>query len=74
MASRLLERVNPVEMSTEVLERALSPSPKLVRTLDALHLATLVFLRGRGLEVQLAIYDGRLLSAAVGLGFELAPC
>jgi hypothetical protein len=73
-ACRLLERVNLVEMSTEVLERALSPFPKPVRPLDALHLATLVFLRGRGLEVRLATYDGRLMSAAVALGFELASC
>jgi hypothetical protein len=45
-----------------------------VRTLDALHLATLDFLRGQGLEVWLATYDRRLAAAALSLGFSLAEC
>ena len=54
-----------MEMSAEVLSRALLPFAQPVRTLDALHLATLVFLRSRGLSPGLATYDQRLAAAAV---------
>jgi hypothetical protein len=57
-----------------VLARALLPFPQAVRTLDALHLATLDFLRTQGLDVALASYDQRLSAAAAGLGFALADC
>lgn len=73
-ARLLLDRVNLVEMSPQVLGRCLSPFPQPVRTLDALHLATLVFLRSRGLEVHLATYDLRLATAATALGFVMASC
>ena len=73
-ARLLLDRVNLVEMSPQVLGRCLSPFPQPVRTLDALHLATLDFLRSSGLAMQLATYDLRLATAAVAMGFELAPC
>ena len=73
-ARRLVDRVNLLEMSAEVLARALLPFPQPVRTLDALHLATMVFLRGRGLSPALATYDQRLAAAAVGEGFALAEC
>jgi hypothetical protein len=43
-----------------------------LRTLDALHLASLAFLRGRGQTVLLASYDDRQLAAAEALGLELA--
>lgn len=42
---RLLARVNFVELVAPVLARALEPFPKPVRTLDALHLASMDFLR-----------------------------
>ena len=42
-------------MERAALARALEPWPVPLRTLDALHLATIVFLRGRGEEVELAI-------------------
>lgn len=73
-ARRLVDRVNLLEMSAEVLGRALLPFPQPVRTLDALHLATMVFLRSRGLVPALATYDQRLAAAAVGEGFALADC
>jgi len=50
----------------------LQPFPVAVRTLDALHLATIEFLRARGHAVELASYHERLLAAARGLGIELA--
>jgi len=66
----LLARVSLLELAPPVLERALDPFPRPVRTLDALHLASMVFLRRLGQDVRLACYDGRLSAAAEALGFE----
>jgi len=38
------------------------------RTLDALHLASMAFLRARGVKLTLASFDGRLSDAASALG------
>jgi len=73
-ARQLVDRLNLVETSAEVLGRALLPFARPVRTLDALHLATMVFLRSRGLSPALATYDQRLALAAVGEGFAVADC
>src|SRR5262245_35056052 len=45
-ARELLARVSMVELSPVVLARALEPFPIPLRTLDALHLASIEFLRG----------------------------
>ncbi len=71
-ARRLVGRVHLLEISAQVLGRALLPFARPVRTLDALHLATMDFLRGQGLVPALATYDQRLTAAAVGEGFVLA--
>ena len=63
----LLSRVALVELSPPVLARALEPFPKPVRTLDALHLASMEFLRQQGQRISVAVYDGRLLDAARAL-------
>ena len=42
------------------------------RTLDALHLASLEFLRSQGQSVEFASYDGRMLAVARALGVPLA--
>jgi hypothetical protein len=42
--------------------RALDPFPIPVRTLDALHLASIEFLRVRQQQVELESYDGRLVA------------
>ena len=60
----LLGRVALVELSPAVLARALEPFPKPVRTLDALHVASIDFLRRHGQSVSLASYDSRLTDAA----------
>jgi predicted nucleic acid-binding protein len=73
-ARQLVDRLNLLEMSAEVLGRALLPFEQPVRTLHALHLATMVFLRSRGLSPALATYDDRLASAAASEGFALADC
>ena len=70
-ASHLIDRVSLLEMSPRVLARALLPFPLPVRTLDALHLATMDFLRGQGQAIELATYDRRLAAAAKTLGFAL---
>lgn len=72
-ARRLVERVALVELAPEVLARALEPFPTAVRTLDALHLASLAFLHERQPRIALASYDERLLAAARALGFPIAP-
>ena len=73
-ARRLVDRVNLIERSQAVLGRPLLPFSQPVRTLDALHLASMDFLRSQGLSIALATYDQRLAQAAIGLGFALADC
>jgi hypothetical protein len=63
-ARDLLGRVALLELVPTVLSRALEPFPSPVRTLDALHLASLEFLRENGHSVELLAYDERLLAAA----------
>ena len=67
----LLDRVALVDLAEHVLARALEPSPMALRTLDALHLATVEFLRSQQNEIELATYDRRLASAAGALGIPL---
>lgn len=52
---------------------ALHPFPAPVRTLDALQLASMDFLRRHGQEVELAAYDKRLLAVAKLLRFKIHP-
>ena len=63
----LLGRIALVELSQPVLTRALEPFPRPVRTLDALHLASMDFLRKEGQSITLASYDDRLINAARAL-------
>ncbi len=67
----LLSRVAFLELSRPVLSRAAEPFPKPVRTLDALHLASMDFLRQLGQRVELASYDVRLSTAARRMGVPL---
>jgi hypothetical protein len=53
----LIGRVAMIEMVGPVLTRALQPFPVPVRTLDAIHLAALEFIRAQKQSVQLASYD-----------------
>lgn len=66
-ARLLIGRVALIELAPPVLARALEPFPQPVRTLDALHLASIEFLRARGQTVELASYDDRLTAAARAL-------
>jgi hypothetical protein len=60
------------ELTPVILARALDPFPLPVRALDALHLASLEFLRGHGQAVELASYDRRMIAAAEALKIPLA--
>jgi predicted nucleic acid-binding protein len=66
-ARALLLRLDLLELVAPVLERALEPFPAPVRTLDALHLASMEFLRACNVHVRLASYDERLSAAAAAL-------
>ena len=70
-ARALLGRLALVELAPPVLARALEPFPKPVRTLDALHLASMDFLQNHGQSVTLASYDTRLVSCARALHFSI---
>ena len=72
LARRLVERLAILEMLPNVLARALEPFPAPVRTLDALHLASIEFLRARGQTIELASYDERLTVAAKAIGIPIA--
>ncbi|MBI3770171.1 MAG: PIN domain-containing protein [Deltaproteobacteria bacterium] len=69
----LIGRIALLELAPPVLMRALEPFPTVVRTLDALHLASADFLRRQGQAVRLATYDDRLLRSAVALGIDPYP-
>ena len=69
---RLLAGIQLIDMTSATLVRALQPFPLAVRTLDALHLATVEWLRDDGEVVELASYDNRLIAAAQALGVPLA--
>jgi predicted nucleic acid-binding protein len=70
-AGGLIDRVNLIELAPTVLARALDPFPIPVRTLDALHLASMEFIRSLGQAIALASYDERLTEAARRLGIKL---
>ena len=70
-ARQLVGRVALLELSPPVLARALEPFPAPVRTLDALHLASVEFLRTRVQRLELASYDERMFAAARLLGIPL---
>ena len=63
-AQGLLGRLALLELSPQVLARALGAFPIPLRTPDALHLASLDYLRGRRQAVELASYDRRMTAVA----------
>jgi hypothetical protein len=72
-ARQALAEIYLIGLTPAVLRRALEPFPLPLRTLDALHLATVEYLRERGRSVQLASYDQRLLATAAALNVATAP-
>jgi predicted nucleic acid-binding protein len=67
----LISRVALIELAPPVLARALEPFPTPLRTLDALHLASIEFMRAHRQTVALASYDNQLLAAARALGITV---
>lgn len=64
LARLLIGRLALLELAPPVLARALEPFPTPVCTLDALHLASIEFLRERGQSIRLASYDDRMVKCA----------
>lgn len=71
-ARLVLARVARVALREDVLARAMYPFPGPVRTLDALHLATIAYLRQHGVSVELATYDTRMAEVAKGMEIPLS--
>jgi hypothetical protein len=73
--ARFLARLSFLEMAPAILGRAIDPFPVPVRTLDALHLASVEYAneeaQTRGQSVRLASYDNRLIAAARSLEIEI---
>ena len=67
----VIGRVALIELAPQVLARALEPFPLPLRTLDAIHLSSMLFMRERGLKIELASYDGRMLAGARALQVPL---
>lgn len=70
----LIGRLALIELAPVVLARALEPFPMPVRTLDAIHLASLEFVRSHGQQIALASYDERMCATARALGIPLIDC
>lgn len=71
-AREVVQRIAFLELAPPVLARALEPFPIAVRTLDALHLASIEFLRSQRQELELASYDVRMLDAAARMKIPIA--
>ena len=71
-AQTLIDAIDLLELTPTILARALDPFPTPVRTLDALHLASIEFLRAQKQNVALASYDRRMIAAAKALKIPLA--
>jgi predicted nucleic acid-binding protein len=69
----LLGRIAVLELAPAVLSRALEafPDPHRLRTLDALHLASCVYLVDHGQVVSLASYDRRMNAVADAMDIPL---
>lgn len=69
----ILGRIGFLDIIPEVVARAAEPFPLPIRTLDALHLGTLEFVREQGVSIDLAAYDERMCAAAAALNIPLYP-
>jgi len=58
-------------MTPEMLEPVLDGFGDSVRTLDAIHLASMTWMRDQRMAFKLATYDKRLAAAAAKFGVEV---
>ena len=73
LVQQLIGRVSLLALIDDIVSRVRQPFPAPVRTLDALHLASLRFLQRQGVSISLASYDERLLAAARGMNVVIFP-
>lgn len=73
MAAAVFNQISFVDLVEDVLAAAWDALPTGLRTLDALHLASAIFLREQGVELEVATYDRRFADAARQAGFEVMP-
>jgi uncharacterized protein len=67
----LIDAFAIVELDAPIKARAADPFPTLVRTLDALHLASALAVRTATADLYLATHDRELAVAAEALGFRV---
>jgi hypothetical protein len=67
----VLSSVALLDLPEPIVGRAREAFPVHLRTLDALHLSSLLFLEEQGQRMRLATYDQRMRDAAEAMGFEL---
>lgn len=70
--ARIEAAVHFVRLSQPILDRASGPMPTVLRTLDALHVASALLLReGRERELVFATHEDQQSRAARALGFKV---
>ena len=67
----VLEGFTTVALDERIKARAADPFPTLVRTLDALHLATAIAVRPDRPDLAFATHDRELALAAESMGFRI---
>jgi predicted nucleic acid-binding protein len=67
----IIDTFTLVVIDDGIKSRAAEPFPTLVRTLDALHLASALTMRASGADLSMATHDRELAIAAEALGFEV---
>lgn len=70
-ALEIISAIELVRVNRTVLERAAEPFPTLIRTLDAIHLASALLVRARDPAVRVATHDRDQATAARALGLRV---
>jgi predicted nucleic acid-binding protein len=67
----LLSGFELVRVNRAVLDRAADPFPTLIRTLDAIHLASALLVQARDPAMRLATHDAELATAGRAVGLRV---
>lgn len=67
----ILSGIHSARLDARVLTRAADPFPTLIRTLDAIHLATALLVRVEHEALVFATHDRQLATAARAVGFKV---
>jgi predicted nucleic acid-binding protein len=70
-ALEAIETLDLIQLGPAVLDRAAEPFPTLIGTLDAMHLASALLVRGRYDSLVFATHDEALGVAARAMGFSV---